>query len=195
MAKNTFTTFKDTDTQIRELLIEKFTYTEIKKQLSVSDRRISLVKKAMLSGNPIRTPRKSRTDASDVKGKDRNESVIVERSPEELENLRKQVEYKALAAMNEKLDTDEITVKDATAIISVVGEKPKQQGDTVVMLINSVGNMAVAARQLLINEAKAKQIPVASEPISITAENTDEHDDTMQHNISTDDMLPEKTDA
>lgn len=163
MAKNAFTSFTSTDDKIRQMLIDKFTYAEIKKECSVSDKRIVLVKRAMLSGNPIRREPVRRTGKSEAEVKDRKESVIVERSPEELESLRKQVEYKALAAMNSKLDTDDITVKDATAIISVIGEKPKQQGDTVVMLINSVGNMAVAARQLLINEARNKQIPVASD--------------------------------
>lgn len=164
MAKNSFTSFKDTDAQIRELLIDKFTYTEIKKQLGVSDRRISLVKKAMLSGDIIRRTRLSRPPESGEKVKDRNESVTTERSPEELELLRKDVEYKALAAMQHKLDTEQVEIKEATAILSVVGEKPKAQGDTVVMLINSVGNMAVAARQMLIEASRsAKQQPTIND--------------------------------
>jgi len=175
MAKNAFQKFTDTDTEIRARLIDKFTYAEIKKELNVSDKRISLVKKAMLSGDVIRRERVKRNPERKSEVNDRNESVPVERSPEQLETLRKDVEYKALAAMQHKLDTEVVEIKEATAILSVVGEKPKAQGDTVVMLINSVGNMAIAARQMLIEASRAsKQLPVddsnikEAHPIDVT---------------------------
>jgi hypothetical protein len=89
--------------------------------------------------------------------------------------------------MEDRLNEGNVSIKDATSVLSVVGEKPKAQGDTVVMLINSVGNMAIAARQLLINESKKQ---VASDTITILPDNPDKQDDAMQCNNENDNVLP-----
>lgn len=157
MKKNVSTASIDVDVQIKKMLLDKIPMRDIVKALSTSTGRICKVKKAMLGNDTIRKERV--TDI--IRNKNRN--VEAKRNTADttdetiVESTRKRVELKALEAMEQCLDDGDITVKDATSILSVVGEKPKQQGDTVVMLINSVGNMAVAARQLLINEARNKQ--------------------------------------
>jgi len=146
----------DVDAAIRQMLIDKKSVRDICKVLHVSNTKVCKIRKMLVSGDTIQKPSKTAPVTK------RNDNAIQESNaytPEEVESKRKAVEMLALQAMEDRLNEGDVTIKDATSVLSVVGEKPKQQGDTVVMLINSVGNMAVAARQLLINEAKAKQIP------------------------------------
>lgn len=171
----------DIDAQIRKMILEKYSVREIRKSLGVSNTKICRIRKEIVTGEPISKPRKQASVTREKRNAPEESNTF---TPEEVEAKRKSVEMLALQAMEDRLNEGDVTIKDATSVLSVVGEKPKQQGDTVVMLINSVGNMAVAARQLLINEAKAKQAPVASDNttnvIDVASESTSVSDDALQ---------------
>jgi len=172
MAKNSFSTFTDTDSLIRQLLIEKYTYPEIKKKLKTSDRRISEVKKAMLAGEPIRRTRFLKPAGSGEKEKGSNESTATLRTPEEVETLRKDVEYRALEAMQEKLKAGNIEIKEATAILNVVGTKPKAESGDLTVIIQSINNFGSEARKRMIERMAAEKqvIDVSPEVLSDTNE-------------------------
>jgi len=174
----------DVDAAIRQMLIDKKSVRDICKVLHVSNTKVCKIRKMLVSGDTIQKPSKTapvtkRNDNAQAKC---NTAEVY--TPEDVEAKRKSVEMLALQAMEDRLNEGDVTIKDATSVLSVVGEKPKAQGDTVVMLINSVGNMAVAARQLLINEAKARQLPVASDNttniIDVAPESTSVSDDALQ---------------
>jgi len=161
----------DVDAQIRQMLLDKKPVRHIVKTLSTSNTRVCNIRKQLVAGDTIQKPSKHAHVTKRNENARPNDNAVDTYTPEDVEAKRKSVEMLALQAMEDRLNEGDVSIKDATSVLSVVGEKPKPQGDTVIMLINSVGNMAIAARQLLINEAKAKQIP-APEVIDVIPNDT-----------------------
>lgn len=173
MAKNVPLVAVDVDAKIRSMILEKKSVREIRKSLGVSNTKICRIRKEIVTGEPILKASKRAAVTLDKRNTTGESNA---RTPEEIEALRKEIEYTALARLKDHLDSGEVEVKDINGILAQVGEKPKAQGDTVVMLINSVGNMAIAARQMLIEASRANKQSVIDDGniIDIPAEKIDE---------------------